>query len=618
MPRSFQRTLWPVAMLTLNTLLVWQAGCTAMVRQTDAEVSALIEARQKAALGAVATPRAAQRGEWPEPTRAAYSGVPQPTSSELPDGFAGGAAEPTTLPTSLPASQPTTQVADVGTTSTRPANMFTLTDALAYAQSHRREFITAQEDLYLAALALTLERHLWTPVFASSLRTVYGNYGEARNFDQAMRMVADLSVTQRLPLGGEFTAAALATLIRDVKKTITAEESGQVRLALKVPLLRGAGHVARETLIQLERELTYAVRTYERFRRQQLVTVAQGYFDLVLSKQFMIDTERSYGTFVEDYERAKALEQTGRGSPLDTMRAEQAKFGAENAVADARERFRADADNFKLLIGMPVDQPLGHEQLEDIESIERRIIAGEYPALLRPPAVADEEYAVEVALRRRLDLLTLTDRIDDARRGVSISRNALLPDLNWSGSVTLDTDREHYNVLAHEFERANWLTELVLGLPLERTSERNALRRALISVDRAERGRLDLAERIRAEVRRAVNRIMLADRSVEIQQKNVYVAERRQEYAKYRFEEVGDISNRDKVEAETDLLNARNRLNAAKTARWNALLQFRLATETLLIDENGRQNHVSEFDGAKAASVLLGRERTSTDEQPTR
>ena len=33
-----------------------------------------------------------------------------------------------------------------------------------------------------------------------------------------------------------------------------------------------------------------------------------------------------------------------------------------------------------------------------------------------------------------------------------------------------------------------------------------------------------------------------------------------------------------------------NRLNEAKTSRWNALLEFRLATETLRIDENGAQH----------------------------
>lgn len=564
-------------------------GCQALVHQTDREVAAAIAARQQAALSEITPVTVEDDNGLRRPGRTAYAASPRPTTLEVPAGFDGAA--PATSAASMPtqASDPRPTARRAATATPSPAPAFTLTDALAYAQQHRRELHRAQEDLYLAALALTLERHLWTPIFASQFRTVYGNYGEARDFDQAMRFVADLSVAQRLPLGGEATAQALGTLIRDVKKTITAQEQGQIRLGLNVPLLRGAGHVARETLVQLERELTYAVRTFERFRRQQLVTVAQGYFNLLLTKQNLYDAERSYATFVDDHERAKALEETGQRSSLDTLRAEQAMLSAENDVEDAHERYRAEADNFKLLIGMLVDEPLAREQLEDIEQIEQRIEAGTYPLLRRPPAAEEEEHALAVALDRRLDSLTAADRVDDTRRGVVIRRNALLPDLNWTSSLSFDTDPDHYNMGAFAFDRANWLSEMVLSLPLERTAERHALRRALIDVRQAERAQQDLTDRIRAEVRRAVSRIRLAERSVEIQRRNVEVAERRQEYAKYRFEEVGDISNRDKVEAETELLNARNRLNAAKTARWTALLQFRLATETLYVDEHGRQ-----------------------------
>ncbi|MEW6199712.1 MAG: TolC family protein [Planctomycetota bacterium] len=588
----------------LALLFGFGLGCQTWVHQTDREVAAAIESRQRAALSESTPVTVGDDDAWGRAPRTAYATSPHATSLAVPPGFNGAPAAvtsapatpstsgPASMPSSAPTTQPTTALAATQP-ATAPARSFRLTDALRYAQQHRREFRAAQEDLYLAALALTLERHLWTPIFSSQFRTVYGNYGEAQDFDQAMRFVADLGVAQRLPLGGQVTAQAIGTLIRDVKKTITAQEQGQVKLGLTVPLLRGAGHVARETRIQLERELTYAVRAYERFRRQQLVTVAQGYFDLLLAKQNLFNAERSFATFVDDYERAKALEQTGQRSSLDTLRAEQAMLSAENDVEDTRESFRAQADNFKLLIGMPVDQPLTRDELEDIEQIERQIAAGTHPLLARPPASDNEQHAVEVALDRRLDLLTAADRVDDARRGVAISRNALLPDLNWTSSLSVDTDPNHYNAGAFEFERAKWLSEMVLSLPVERTAERNALRRALIDVRQAERNQRDLSDRIRAEVRRAVNRIRLADRSVEIQQRNVFVAERRQEYAKYRFEEVGDISNRDKVEAETELLNARNRLNAAKTARWTALLQFRLATETLYVEEGGPADSVA-------------------------
>lgn len=565
-------------------LVLLLSGCVQIVRQTDQDVGRLIAARQKAALGRRAPLRVETPDRLPKAGREAYVHDPSPTTEDVPAAF----AEPAAQPESAPATAPGDTAPATPAPTTRPEGVFKLTNALAYAQAHQREFQTAQEDLYLAALALTLERHLWTPIFASNLRTVYGNFGEARNFDQAMRFVADLSVSQRLPYGGQFTAGAVSTLIRDVKKTLTASEGSNIALGLEIPFLRGAGHVAQENLIQLERELTYSVRVYERFRRQQLVTVAQGYFDLLASKQRVIDSEKSLENFMFDVDRARAMESTGQRTALDTQRAEQAMLTQQNSLEDAREAFRTAADNFKLLIGMPVDEPLGRDDLEDIETIEVQIDNGIYPLLARPAAVDDQKLAVEVALERRFDLRTLDNRIDDARRGVAISRNALLPDLNWNSSLTYDTDPNHYSLTDFSFDRATWRSEVLLSLPLERTAERNQLRKALITVQRAQRDRDGQADRVRAEVRRAVNGILLRERSLEIQRRAVEVAQSQREFAQIQYDD-GKIDNRDKIDAENAWVNARNQLNLAKTDRWSGLLQFRLATETLLIDEDGRQ-----------------------------
>ena len=74
----------------------------------------------------------------------------------------------------------------------------------------------------------------------------------------------------------------------------------------------------------------------------------------------------------------------------------------------------------------------------------------------------------------------------------------------------------------------------------------------------------------------------------EIQRRNLEVNAGRREYARIQFDD-GDLGFRDLAEAEDDWTAARERLNLAKTSRWRALLDFRLATETLRIDEEGVQ-----------------------------
>jgi outer membrane protein TolC len=263
-------------------------------------------------------------------------------------------------------------------------------------------------------------------------------------------------------------------------------------------------------------------------------------------------------------------------------------LSAENTLEAARESFRNQADEFKLFIGMPIEEPLGAADLEDIAAIEQKTQSGTYPLLGVPLAIRNVERAMRIALERRLDLITLHDRVDDARRGVAISRNALLPRLDWQGSVNFYTDPNAYSTMQFEFEHSDWFTQITLEVPWERTRERNDLRARLIDVRAAQRAELDQAERIRVDVRRNVNLLRLADISVDIQERAVKVAERQAEYASLQFEE-GLISNRDKLEAEDDLLRARAALSLAKTSRWNQLLQFRLVTETLRVDDDGAQ-----------------------------
>ena len=136
--------------------------------------------------------------------------------------------------------------------------------------------------------------------------------------------------------------------------------------------------------------------------------------------------------------------------------------------------------------------------------------------------------------------------------------------------------------------RATWRSEIVFSLPLERTAERSQYRRSLIDVAQAQRDYEELRDSIRADVRSALNEILLAELTVVIQQRSVEVAEQQKEYAAIKWQD-GDLTNREKVEAEEEWTDARNQLNGAKTDRWEAILEFRLATETLVIDEDGRQ-----------------------------
>ena len=541
-------------------------GCQAFVDDADRQVYRLIEERQRKALDQTADADVGKERVPKHVPGTAYEHVPSATQPTIPAPMTTG-----TRPSTQPLTPPTSQ-AILGAT-TRPGNLIkmTLDEALRYAFEHARRFQSAKEDLYLAALDLTLERHMWGPRFMGTIRTEYANYGEIRDFDHAMRAVADLAIEQRLPYGGEVTAKVINTLMRDLGQRITSRESGQAILEANIPLLRGAGRAARESRYQTERDLIYATRSFERYRRTFVVETASAFIELLRNKQQIANAKSSYRSFLADSERFKALFLAGRLIELEAQRAEQRLLSAWNDVVDAEEIYERALDRFKILIGMPTVQPLDVVELED---------------QLVVPTV-DEGTVVEIAVNSRLDLLNARDAIDDTRRGVGVARNNLLPDLSLRGNVTFDTNPSELNQFHYEHERTTWRAFMDLELPLDRMSERNDYRRSLITLRRAQRGYELAADQVRQDVRQARGQIDLALTTLSIQRQSMELALRQREAADFRFEQ-GRASNREVVDAEDNLLNARNLYARAEADLRRAILNFYRDAGMIRVDDGGK------------------------------
>ncbi len=537
------------------------AGCQEwFIRDADRQVYQVIADRQADALGETHSPDLGPEDGRIETSDSMYDLVPHPVDSEVPEAFR-------------------TRLAD-GSATTRPVTTqpalerqpLTLQDAVAYAMRHSREFQSEKEELYLAALALTLERHLWTPQFFGEVSYEYANYGQVRDFDHAMTAIAQVGATQRLPYGGEVTAQIVNSLMRDLGAHITSGETGQMILSADIPLLRGAGKVAQESRYQAERELIYAARTFERYRRAFLVEVASSYFDVLALKAGIENAQASVEALAIDKARSDGLAKTGRILQVDVDRAEVEYLRARNDAITAQTAYDSALDRFKILIGMPTVQP--------IEAVEPDFEVA-------APAV-DEELAIETALRSRLDLLNEQDAVDDTRRAVLVARNNLLPDLDFRGSVTLDTDPNRKNSVSYNTERTTWRGEVAMEIPLNRVAERNEYRSSIIDLRRAERNYDRRRDEVRLDVRDAFRGIEQARLSLEIQAENIKINDFRKRQAEELLNRGLLQSNRDKIEAETDWRDAKNRYAQAEANYRTAVLAFLRDTETLRVTDDGR------------------------------
>ena len=604
-------------------------GCQSfLIKQTDREVYRAIEDRQRSTLGATSNADIGSESGEVERADRMYSFQPRPTDSEIPEPFRRpGIGRTEDLPNKTSLSDPTTQASGSEPTSnseTEPnseatspnesqvskaaddvtneepgaaplaqsiftpqqealVTVFDLSDALAYADRHAREVQDAKEDIFVAALDLTLERHLWTPQFVASIQAEFADYGQVRDFDRAMTAVSNLAVTQKLPYGGEVTARILNTLMRDLGVHTTSGESGNFILEANIPLFRGAGRVAYESRYQAERDLVYAVRAFERFRRTYLVEAASGYFNLQQLKSAIANTHRSYESRRKDWEKADFINRMGQSKTIfEAPRAKSSFRQAEAALVSAKEQYASALDRYKIFVGMSV------EELLDVLDQDADADAQALDDLLPEVDIAT---ALDVALRYRLDLLNDADRVDDARRGVFVARNSILPDLNASGSATLDTDPVRLNSASYNTERTTWQGMLELRMD-DRKKERNAYRAALIATRKTERDLERAADTVRADVRRALRRVEQQSKLRAIQAANVDENEFRLLAARAQFD-LGKSTNQDVVDAEADLLAARNDLSGAIAAYRVAILEFRRDTETLRVTDGGQWLHPS-------------------------
>ena len=607
-----------IVISTLLIALASLAGCqTMLIDEADREVYRLIESRQRDAIGIISSAHIYdETGELGDSHRM-YDFNPRPLAPELPEAFqtyGNNAPEPDST-NAVASTQDEDQEGEsdemlsenIFTDQQQPdVKVFGLQDSLAYALRNARELQDEKEDLYVAALDLSLERHLWTPQFTADVSADFDGSinksglddgaddteempenakpqsgGDDQGEDRTFETVSELSVSQRLPWGGKVTASGIHRLMRQVRDQVGEGSSADLILDAEIPLLRGAGYAAdiEEQRFIAERGLIYAVRAYERFRRTFVVRISSGYFSLQADRAAIAHSYNAYQSRKLIWERADYIHRVGQSTDineapraLDSFRRSQADLVRDMAT------YATALDTFKIRIGMPVEALLDVvEQSEDE--------AGSVLDTFLPDV--DEATSIDVATTFRLDLLTVADGVDDVRRGVLIAKNKILPDLNLTGSVTVgagDVGSVGNNNLRHD--RTDWNVGFTLSTN-DRKAERVIYRSSLVELRGAERDYELAVERVRADVRNANRNINLEDKVRSIQMLSVKENELRLEAARAQFD-LGQASNQDVVDAEDSLLGARDSLSDAIADYRTSILNFRLDTGTLRVTDDGR------------------------------
>jgi outer membrane protein TolC len=422
------------------------------------------------------------------------------------------------------------------------------------------------EDLYLAALEVTLQRHLFEPrPFAKGSLTYTGGQKDI-NYASALTATGNAGIKQQLPYGGEIVAQTLVTFVDAIHGHVANGESASFALSGTIPLLRGAGMVNLEPLIESERKLVYQVRAFEDFRRQFALNVASQYFNLVALQKSVLNRRVNYTNLLTLTQQTEALYTAGRINFLGVQRALQAQLFAESDLVNAQTQYEQAIDSFKILLGMSV--------------VQRLDVVAEELDFTRPDLERDDPEAL--AIRYRLDLKTAEDQIDDARRGTLVAKNGLLPDVELFAQGQAG-NRPHTLASRLDDRSATYSAGISVDLPVDRVAERNIYRQSLITLERASRNYSGLRDQIIVDVRDSVRTINSADTSMAIQRRNADLAARRLEYS-YELLKQGSVDSRDVVESQQSLLSAEDGYEKALSNLQVAILRYLRSTGTLRVD----------------------------------
>ena len=433
-----------------------------------------------------------------------------------------------------------------------------INQALDYAAKNSREYQSEKEFLYLEALSLTRTKNNFTPNFGS---TAGGQIQNQSDGDVIGSTNATQRLSQSLLAGGSYSLALANDLLRFFSGDPRRSASSVISLNILQPLLRGSGSkIAAESLTQANRDVIYAVRDYHQFQNTFANEITIQYLSLLQQKEAVDNQYQNYISRKQntEYLRARSVD---RASPQEVSDSEQGELQAKNSWINSKASYQTSLDNFKITIGAPSGFTL---KLNDDE-LDKVVKTGLQPLDL------NSSQAFNLALKNLLPLFNSVDRFDDSKRDVVIAADQLKATVDFVASASLASTDGSFD--RFDLDNLSSQVGLELDLPINRISERNNYRRALISFQSNIRSLSLTYDNLNNLVIRRIREIEQFKQSYNIQLNAVKLAEDRVEGNRLRLQ-AGTVIFRRLSESQDALIDAQNSVTDALVNYLEARLDF--------------------------------------------
>lgn len=449
--------------------------------------------------------------------------------------------------------------------------------AMGVAEQNSESVQRQKESLYTSALSLAEEE--WRFGYRYNADGVAAVNGDAGGDLVAADAGFGASVTRVLGSGATILASLGADLFRFVSTGDGWDAISNAGVSITQPLLRGSGRlITLEPLRQTERDLVYAVRGYERFRRTFAVDVAGRVYRVQQSLDQQKNETENFRNLQSLSRRNKALYEAGQLSRVQSDQAIQEELRSQNQLVTLQGNVDRQLDLFKVFLGLPIQVDLTFE-----DGILARLVTENELRFLETLDGKDDE-VVAFAIENRLDVMTAFDRVQDTVRREAILRDALRAGLGLSASANSSSDEGR--PFGHRAEEAQLSARLELDLPVDLLPARNAWRRAELALVDERRSYERFLDQVTIDVRDALRRARNSAESLRIQLDAVDLSVDRARGAQLQLE-AGRASTRDLLEAQEALRSVRDAATSARISFKLALYELQLQLEILRVDESG-------------------------------
>jgi len=262
------------------------------------------------------------------------------------------------------------------------AQRLTLEDIIDLAAINSREYQTQKENLYRAALALTLDRYAYALKFSTGGNGTGSAWDHNRNAgitDDTLGVPTTVTGDKLLATGGDLLArfANNVVLTFNGPNGFAADIGSELLLELSQSVFQR--DIVFEALTQAERNVVYAARDFARFRKELFRQLAGDYYGLLLTYRGIEISAQDYFTNLRAFNQGEAEYRAGQRSRVEVDQVEQNALASRSGLISSCNSLESGLDSLKLRIGLPPEMPLNIDltELEELTRRDEATVAGE-------------------------------------------------------------------------------------------------------------------------------------------------------------------------------------------------------------------------------------------------